>query len=362
MKHARFALGFMLVALLGANNSASAATNYFTELFWGDFDLGGLSIMFEPMGGSDYYEVTEAIAITELPAGIPVAPPVAFLTEWYPTRITVPSGKSVKLYGNAYTDYYISANGNITFGDAYWSNYISISSHFNLPRISTYFCDLDPTTATGGGTVTAIELWSGNGIAVTFEDVPRYGNSSVRCTFQCIMFYGGAIQMAWLHTTDPGSAIVGLSRGDGTPSDYQETNLSAYYAAPPTPNDMDGDGLPDSWEAFYFGSYTNCAPTGHGDSDDYNNESEYIAGTDPTDPSSYFSISCTMNGSQPTPGIVLNWNSITGRTYSIMHNDSLGSSLTNMATGIIHPQNSYTSPIDSAQDSGFFKVNVQMTP
>ena len=355
MKHAHFSIGLMLLALLSANIAAKASTNYFTEYFSGDFDLGGLSIMFEPTSSSNYYEITEAVAITELPAGIPANGAINFQYDWIPIQIFVATGKTVKLYGTSYNSFYVSPNGYITLGGPNYASYPYLSEHFDQPGISTYFTDLDPTE---GGTVTVVELWSGNGVAVTFDDVPRDGNPSVRCTFQCIMFYGGAIQMAWLHTSDPSSVLVGLSKGEGYPPDYQETNLSAYYAAPPVPNDMDGDGLPDSWEAFYFGSYTNCAPFGHGDSDNYDNESEYIAGTDPTDSSSYFSLVYSRGASH----ITLNWNSLTGRLYSVQHTESLTSPFTNMATGITHPQNSYVSPMGSGQENGFFRTDVQMAP
>jgi hypothetical protein len=120
---------------------------------------------------------------------------------------------------------------------------------------------------------------------------------------------------------------------------------------------MDADGLPDWWENFYFGSYTNCTPGGHGDTDGYDNESEYIAGTNPNDASSFFTVSSGMGSSQ----MLIYWNCLTGRTYSVQHADLLTLPFTNLATGIVYPQNIYTSTIDS-QDSGFFKVSVQMTP
>ena len=68
MKRTHFLIGLILLALLGANISATAQTNYFTEYFSsGTFDLNGISMLFAPGEGDDYYAVQEVTEITELP-------------------------------------------------------------------------------------------------------------------------------------------------------------------------------------------------------------------------------------------------------------------------------------------------------
>ncbi|CAK8725433.1 Parallel beta-helix repeat (Two copies) [Candidatus Electrothrix laxa] len=52
-----------------------------------------------------------------------------------------------------------------------------------------------------------------------------------------------------------------------------------------TPDDTDGDGLPDDWEEQYFGDLSHEAFEDY-DGDGYSNLEEYEAGSDPTDPSS----------------------------------------------------------------------------
>jgi len=47
------------------------------------------------------------------------------------------------------------------------------------------------------------------------------------------------------------------------------------------PGDSDGDGLPDTWEQFYFFNPTNAVITGDADGDGYDNLSEYLSGTHP---------------------------------------------------------------------------------
>jgi len=52
--------------------------------------------------------------------------------------------------------------------------------------------------------------------------------------------------------------------------------------------DRDGDGLPDAWEFQYFGNVTGAWAQANYDSDPFTNQEEYFAGTDPTNPLSFF--------------------------------------------------------------------------
>lgn len=54
--------------------------------------------------------------------------------------------------------------------------------------------------------------------------------------------------------------------------------------------DRDGDGLPDAWETTYIGSIATSDGTGNIDGDDYTDYEEFIAGTHPTNGSSYLRI------------------------------------------------------------------------
>ena len=49
--------------------------------------------------------------------------------------------------------------------------------------------------------------------------------------------------------------------------------------------DSDDDGLPDEWEIQYFG-HLNYSGADDPDGDGYNNLTEYLQGSDPTDPQS----------------------------------------------------------------------------
>lgn len=89
--------------------------------------------------------------------------------------------------------------------------------------------------------------------------------------------------------------------------------------------DADDDGMPDAWETAWFGSTGH--PQGAADSDwDHDGQSnlhEFLAGTNPTDPSSVFRITSVAPGVGGT--LVLQWPSVSGRTYRVQYAGDLGS-------------------------------------
>ncbi len=73
---------------------------------------------------------------------------------------------------------------------------------------------------------------------------------------------------------------------------YAIDNFAVTYLVPggTATNDLDGDGLPDYWEADNFGGPTNAIPGLDGDHDTLSNWAEFVAGTDPHDELSYLRI------------------------------------------------------------------------
>lgn len=123
--------------------------------------------------------------------------------------------------------------------------------------------------------------------------------------------------------------------------------------------DADNDGLPDVWEIQFFGS-TNAVNGGVNDDWDGDtrwNIDEYIAGTDPTNSASIFTI--TQPGPSPS-GFVLHWNAISNRAYSVLWTDSLTNTFQALESNITPPQNSYTDTVHAAEAGGFYGLKVQL--
>jgi len=200
--------------------------DYFTQSFSGDFDLTNHAILFAPNGSVDFYSscTYETLVLPTDPAG----GNNVFLTDTASQQINLTGGAQVLLYGQSYNAFFINANGNLTFTDPDSDSTETFADHFDTPRISMFFDDLDPSE---GGTVSWKQL--SDRVVVTFQDVPQdsVGDDN---TFQVEMYYDGRIQLAWLNiaATD---GLSGLSAGGGTPIDFFESDLSAVGDCGPRP-------------------------------------------------------------------------------------------------------------------------------
>jgi uncharacterized protein YjbI with pentapeptide repeats len=119
--------------------------------------------------------------------------------------------------------------------------------------------------------------------------------------------------------------------------------------------DFDGDGLLDSWEALYADSASTLDSDASSDSDAFSNEEEYIAGTDPTDATSYF---CVTNCCSEADGFLVEWVSVSGRVYSVSYASSLTNAFQTLESDIAYPQSSYTDTHVMTQ--GFYRVEVEL--
>ena len=95
--------------------------------------------------------------------------------------------------------------------------------------------------------------------------------------------------------------------------------------------DNDYDRLPDDWEIIHFGSITNSAGgTNDWDHDLFIDYHEYIADTDPQNPSNYFVIQ-SAEWNQALPCTVISWQSATGRLYTVTTTTNLDYELSAVA-------------------------------
>ncbi len=236
--------------------------DFFTELFESsDNDLDYLSLTFAPNGSVDYYAgCTEEI--TMLPTDPAGGTPIVLSLDDYET-ITLPD-EVVWLYGVSYSQFHVSSKAYITFesGDTTWTE--SLENHFEQPRISGLFDDLNPSSS---GSV-SYKLLSDR-VAVTWLNIPEYGASNQN-TVQIEMFFDGTIRISYLNI-DATDGLAGLSEGEGVDPDYFESDLSNMGSCGPRPPSAAGaavqtpvntdveielvatdDGLPDPPGALTF--------------------------------------------------------------------------------------------------------------
>jgi hypothetical protein len=211
-----------------AGNTASDSTcrsfttpevpDFFTQLFTSDNDLDNLSLSFSPNNSNDFY-LACAGAISELPTD-PTGGTTLSLSDDSYVAVSLSGGATVSLYGVSYSSFYVGSNGYITFasGD---SNYTeSLDAHFNQPRVSGLFDDLNPAQ---GGTVSWKQL--SDRAAITWLNVTEYGAGNQN-TFQIELYFDGRITISYLAiaATD---GLAGLSAGNGVDPDFLMSDLSA---------------------------------------------------------------------------------------------------------------------------------------
>jgi len=114
--------------------------------------------------------------------------------------------------------------------------------------------------------------------------------------------------------------------------------------------DVDADNLSDDWEIHFFADLETSDGTGNADGDTLTDGQEEIAGSDPTDSNSVFTVS--EDGVQTGDGFIIRWPSVNGRLYSV---DSRTNLLTDVWSNIesnIAPTpllNTYTVQTGSAE-------------
>jgi Tol biopolymer transport system component len=113
-------------------------------------------------------------------------------------------------------------------------------------------------------------------------------------------------------------AASGLNRG----LDVFTKTLSPWGAV-----DSDGDGIPDLWMMHYFGHPTGQAGDLSRAQDDadgtgMSNLQKYLAGLDPTNPTSVFSLQIQAQISSPN-NTTLNWPAVPGKNYRVQFKDDL---------------------------------------
>jgi Fungalysin metallopeptidase (M36)/Bacterial Ig domain/Immunoglobulin domain/Immunoglobulin I-set domain/Fungalysin/Thermolysin Propeptide Motif len=200
--------------------------DYCTELFTGG--LGALAyhaFTFTPDGSSSFYSVC-AQAVTTFftdPAG---GTPVNLTDDSYASE-TISGGSTVAIYNTRSSVFYIGSNGYLTLTAGDTQMVESATTHFNLPRVSAVFHDLNPAS---GGSVNWRQL--ADRVAVTFQAVPVYGYPSMTSSFQIELFFDGRIRLTYL-AVNASAAMVGLSAGTGVPVSFTSSDFTSYGSCTP---------------------------------------------------------------------------------------------------------------------------------
>ncbi|MDZ8118371.1 S8 family serine peptidase [Pontiella agarivorans] len=127
-------------------------------------------------------------------------------------------------------------------------------------------------------------------------------------------------------------------------------------------SDADQDGLPDVWENRFFQTFTGSEISDDSDGDGLNNLEEYIAGSDPTDPASTFSIASVY----PLPvtnenPVVIKWDGLPGRIYRVYWTYHLQYVPFELISGEIRwPVNSYTDTVERIGNAALYRIDVRL--
>jgi len=195
--------------------------DFFTEQFASDNDLDFLRLTFQPNGSVDFYAGCQD-PIASFPTD-PAGGTALTLSDDSSAQVDLTDGATVSIYGTSYSSFYVGSNGFITFGSGDSDTSESFADHFDTPRISALFDDLNPASA---GTVSWQQL--ADRAVVTWEGVPEYSTTNSN-DFQIELYFNGVIAINFLDiaATD---GLAGLSDGSGESPDFYESDLSGMLS------------------------------------------------------------------------------------------------------------------------------------
>ncbi|MBL4697879.1 MAG: S8 family serine peptidase [Phycisphaerales bacterium] len=209
--------------------------DFFTEQFGSGLDLEGLSITFTPNGTAEAYDATVEPLVDGVLPFEPTDGSTVFLSDDDSESVAITGGNSVMLYGQSYTSVFVGSNGYVTFGSGDSVYTESLSEHFDTPRVSALFDDLNPSDS---GTVYKQQL--ADRLVISYDRVTEFSGGNQN-TAQVELHFDGTIVISW-ERIDTIDAICGLSAGNGQDPDFLESDLSNYPAPTNCPADLTGDG------------------------------------------------------------------------------------------------------------------------
>ncbi len=206
------------------------SVDYYTELFTNGVDLDYTTLLFIPGNSFSYYDGC-SFEVTSFPTN-PAGGTTITLSDDNYELVSLTGGATVSLYGISYDQVYVCSNGYLTFGGSDTDHSESLSDHFEMPRISMLFDDMNPPL---GGTISYKQLV--DRFVVTYDDVREYGTTNT-ASYQVELFFDGQIA---IHYLDIGNSdgLAGLSAGLDEPEDFEMSDLSAMGVCGPRPPSAD---------------------------------------------------------------------------------------------------------------------------
>jgi hypothetical protein len=210
------------------------------------------------------------------------------------------------------------------------------------------------STTWGGDLDVVLELYDAHGALMATDNPTLEGTASLSTAVSNGVYY--------LHIKSTG---VGNPLQAPTPTGYVQYGSLGQYtiAGRITVNqDLDDDGLPNEWEAAYFGNPTNAVASQDSDGDGQDNLSERIAGFDPTNASSVFMVSGFSAPQSNGAPFVISWEPVVGRLYSVGWSPRLQDiPFSNLVEDLVHPQGSYTDSVERAGSAHLYRIEVRLT-
>jgi hypothetical protein len=165
-----------------------------------------------------------------------------------------------------------------------------------------------------------------------------------------------------VYWTDTGTGKIQQSDLNGSNvTDVVSSGITGPWGIALLLDDSDADGLPDAWEMQYLNSLTvsSGGPLDDWDQDGFIDSDEYVAGTDPTNPLSFFQAS--IRRSFTNDDLTVSWTSVSGRLYSVYTSTNLFDGITN-STGFVDVQSDRYIGTVLGTKRRFYNIEVKLAP
>ena len=199
----------------------------------GTFDLANVTLTFTPIAGTYGVVATPSGAAYPDVAGMGTVA-TAVIGAGDSTSDQQAFTMNFPFFGTTYNDVYIGSNGYLTFGAGDTTTFGSASAHFDLPRVSGFFGDLDASDA-ASGPVTFDEY--ADHITVTYDNVIAWNTADV-VNMQLQLFDNGVVVITYLGVSAQKSAVVGISSGTNLSNPPAQLDFSAQIPKAPVAGDL----------------------------------------------------------------------------------------------------------------------------